>query len=74
FTTAAKAKPTVAITRSSITQTSVEFGVSFTDTDGVGEISKIELLHKSGSKTAENTAVRSFSGLLSNNTYTVKVT
>ncbi|MBQ7384081.1 MAG: hypothetical protein IJV72_04745 [Clostridia bacterium] len=74
FTTAAKAKPTVAITRSSITQTSVEFGVSFTDTDGVGEISRIELLHRSGNKTAENTAVRSFSGVLSNNTYTVKVT
>ncbi|MBO5415177.1 MAG: leucine-rich repeat domain-containing protein, partial [Clostridia bacterium] len=74
FTTVAKAKPKVSVTRSSITQTSVEFGVSFTDIDGVGEITKIELLHKNGNRTAENTAIRSFSGLLSNNTYTVKVT
>ena len=49
--------------------------INETDADNVGEITKIELFRGNTLlKTAENLSVRSFDGLLSNNTYTVKVT
>ncbi len=75
FRTAAKATPVVAIVDPTKTQTSVGFGINVTDPDHVGAITKIELLHGEDTPVvAENTDVRAFNGLLSNNTYTVRVT
>ena len=75
FRTAAKATPVVAIVDPTKTQTSVGFGINVTDPDQVGAITKIELLHGEDTPVvAENTGVRAFNGLLSNNTYTVRVT
>ena len=72
--TKAKAVPTVEITNAQSTQTQVSFELNVTDTDNVGAITKIELLHGNDEPiVAENTA-RSFENLFSNNDYTVKVT
>ena len=74
FVTYAKAVPTVEITNVQSTQTQVSFELNITDTDNVGAISKIELLHGEDEPiVAENTA-RSFENLLSNNDYTIQVT
>ena len=72
--TLAKAVPEISIINPTETQTSVGFEVAVTDTDNVGAIAKIELVHKNGTVVAENVDVRSFENLLSNNTYMVKVT
>lgn len=74
FVTYAKAVPTVEIANVQSTQTQVSFELNVTDTDNVGAISKIELLHGEDAPiVAENTA-RSFENLLSNNDYTIQVT
>ena len=74
FVTYAKAVPTVEIANMQSTQTQVSFELNITDTDNVGAISKIELLHGEDEPiVAENTA-RSFENLLSNNDYTIQVT
>ena len=74
FTTFAKAVPIVEVANVQSTQTQVSFELNITDTDNVGAISKIELLHGEDAPiVAENTA-RSFENLLSNNEYTVVVT
>ena len=74
ITTKAKAVPTVEIANAQSTQTQVSFELNITDTDNVGAISKIELLHGEDEPiVAENTA-RSFENLLSNNDYTIQVT
>ncbi len=73
--TLAKAVPTVEIIDLTQTQTSIGFDVSVTDTDAVGALTKIELLHGNNAPiVAENLDVRSFDGLLSNNLYTVRLT
>lgn len=70
-----KATPTVSISDQKFTSTSVEFEISEMDVDSVGSISKIELIHSSGKIiTADNTDVRSFTGLLSGNQYTLCIT
>jgi len=73
--TDAKATPVVSITNPTQTQTSVGFEISETDADNIGSVTKIEL-YKDGQlvKEAESLDGRSFVGLLSNNTYTVKIT
>lgn len=53
---------------------SVRFGVYESDIDNVGEITKIELIHASGIKTADDISVREFTNLLSNNNYILKIT
>ena len=74
ITTKAKAVPTVEITNVQSTQTAISFELNITDTDNVGAISKIELLHGEDEPiVAENTA-RSFENLLSDNDYTIQVT
>ena len=75
FTTHAKARPTIAIQSVTRTQTSIAFEINETDEDNAGEITKIELLHGEDEPiVAESLDVREFTGLLSNNEYTVKVT
>ena len=75
FVTYAKAVPTVEIANAQSTQTSISFGLNLTDTDNVGAISKIELLHGEDAPiVAETSDIRAFENLFSNNDYTVKVT
>ena len=72
--TEAKAMPVVEIVSPTKTQTSVGFAINETDTDNVGTVTKIELIHANGTVVADSLDVREFTGLLSDNTYTVKVT
>ena len=74
FTTDANAVPTVSLSAANQTQTSIEFEIIETDTDNVGEITKIELVHESGTVVADSLDERIFTNLLSNNEYTVKIT
>ena len=74
ITTKAKAVPTVEIANAQSTQTQVSFELNITDTDNVGAISKIELLHGDDDPIVSENAARSFVNLLSNNDYTIKVT
>lgn len=73
FHTLAKAVPTLSVTTKNITQTGFEFDIAVTDTDNVGEITKIERIHN-GEATIAELSARSFADLLSNNDYTVRVT
>lgn len=72
--TVAKATPVVEITESNVTQTSFDFDITVTDADKVGEITKLELIHGEDATNIEELDTRSFTDLLSNNEYTVKVT
>ena len=75
ITTKAKAVPTVEIANAQSTQTAISFGLNITDTDNVGAMSKIELLHGDDEPiVAETSDIRAFENLFSNNDYTVKVT
>ncbi len=75
FVTYAKAVPSVAIESVESTQTEITFGLNVVDTDNVGAISKIELLHGNDTPiVATDLATRSFANLLSNNDYTIRVT
>ena len=74
FITATNAVPEIALGNLSATQTSLNFDITETDKDNVGAVTKIELVHANGTVVADNTDVRSFENLLSNNEYTVKVT
>lgn len=75
FVTCAKAVPTVEIMNVQSTQTAITFELNVTDTDNVGAITKIELLHGNDEPIVADTSdVRTFENLLSNNDYTVKVT
>ncbi len=75
FKTEKKAIPQVTLNGAGTTQTSVSFVLSITDTDNVAVIEKIVLLHGNDTPVlAENTSVRRFDNLLSNNEYTIKVT
>ena len=72
--TKAKAFPTVEITNVQSTQTEITFELNVTDTDNVGAITKIELLHGEDAPIVVENVARSFDHLLSNNDYTIKVT
>ncbi len=75
ITTKAKAVPTVEIANVQSTQTAISFGLNITDTDNVGAMSKIELLHGDDEPiVAETSDIRAFENLFSNNDYIVKVT
>ena len=74
FKTEAKATPVVEIASPTKTQTSVGFVIDETDVDNVGTISKIELVHANGTVVADSLNVREFTDLLSDNTYTIKLT
>ncbi len=72
--TKAKAIPTVEITNVQSTQTEIAFELNVTDTDNVGAIAKIELLHGEDAPIVVENTDRTFANLLSNNDYTIKVT
>ena len=74
FVTYAKAVPTVEITNVQSTQTEITFELNVTDTDNVGAIAKIELLHGEDTPIVVENLDRMFANLLSNNDYTIKVT
>jgi hypothetical protein len=74
ITTLKKSIPSISIDNVTSTQLDIYFGITETDIDGIGEITKIELVHENGTVEADNVEVRSFINLLSGNTYTVKVT
>ena len=74
FKTLEKAIPEVEITESNVTQTSFDFDIKVTDTDGVGKITKLELIHGDDVTEIENLDSRNFTDLLSDNEYSVKVT
>ncbi len=74
FKTQAKETPTLEIVNPVATQTSVGFAINETDADNVGAVTKIEFIHANGTVVADSIDVREFTGLLSDNTYTVKVT
>ncbi|MBE6635704.1 MAG: hypothetical protein E7617_05865 [Ruminococcaceae bacterium] len=69
-----KTMPEISVHTPSSTQTSIGFAVTESDEDNVGELAKIELIHANGNITADSTGTREFSGLLSDNTYTVRIT
>ena len=75
FVTYAIVVPAVEIANVQSTQPQVSFELKVTDTDNVGAISKIELLHGNDTPiVATDSAIRSFANLLSNNDYTIRVT
>ena len=74
ITTHAKATPNITITGSSKTQTSIGFDISVTDVDSVGAITKLEHIHGEDAQNIADLNTREFTDLLSNNTYTIKVT
>ncbi len=74
FTTQAKSVPEITITENSKTQTSIGFDISVTDVDSVGAITKLELIHGEDAQNIADLNTREFTDLLSNNTYTIKVT
>ena len=74
FVTYAKAVPTVEIANVQSTQAEITFELNVTDTDNVGAITKIELLHGDDTPIAVENTDRTFANLLSNNNYTIKVT
>ena len=73
-TTVAKVKPTLSFDSSSSDKTSISYNVSTEDTDGILNITKVELL-KNNESVKDNGSLLSgsFDGLLSNNKYSVKV-
>ncbi|MCU0105674.1 hypothetical protein N7603_08385, partial [Acholeplasma vituli] len=74
-TTMTKATPTVVIDNVLPTQTSIGFGITVTDGDQVGSVSAIELYRgETLIEALTDLSVREFTGLLSNNEYTIKVT
>ena len=75
FITLAKATPVVTIEGADLTQTSVGFDIIITDTDAVGEITSIALLHGEDEPAlADSLDAKAFENLLSNNEYVVRVT
>ena len=75
FATLAKATPTVEIAKAVADDVSVGFAVNATDPDGVGAVSRIELLRDGDSPiVVDDVNARTIGGLLSDATYTLKVT
>src|SRR5690606_35939901 len=74
-TSVAKVIPVVVIDNVGPTQTGIGFGITVTDVDQVGSITAIELYQGENLIEALNDLnLREFTGLLSNNEYTIKVT
>ncbi len=74
FTTKEKAIPKINVIKKFQTQTSLEFDIIILDVDSVGAITKLELIHGEDAQNIADLNTREFTDLLSNNTYTVKVT
>ncbi|MBQ9806054.1 MAG: hypothetical protein IJW49_06065 [Clostridia bacterium] len=75
FQTLPKITPSITLVNTTQTTTSLAFGLTHVDPDGIGKVTKVELLH--GDNEPIDLGVLSayvVDGLLSDNTYTVKVT
>lgn len=74
ITTIAKVEPEIVITDISSDKTSVSYKVNLNDVDGISSIDKVELL-KNGSVVNSNNGLKegTFTGLLSNNSYDIRV-
>lgn len=75
FQTLPKIKPVVTVSNTTQTTTSLAFDLTLVDPEGIGRVTKVELLH--GEDKPIDLGVLSayaVDGLLSNHTYTVKVT
>ncbi|MCB9498496.1 MAG: hypothetical protein H6687_01220 [Bacillales bacterium] len=74
ISTLSKIAPTLSVSVSDETQTSFKYTVSRTDPDSILSISKIELLHEGDEAVSLDQSTSLVSSLLSNNSYTVKIT
>ena len=74
FTTLSNVMPEIIINVTDITTSSVSFGIDESDPYDIGKITKIELLHGETVIDADSIDQRTFDNLLSNNSYTIKVT
>lgn len=74
FTTLKKATPDFTIANTERTKDSLNFSISVTDTDSVGAITKVELIHGTEITTLENVTSHEIKNLLSDNGYILKVT
>ncbi len=73
--TQSKATPDITISTSDPTQDGFSYAITETDTDGIGEITKVELWHKDKMEQDIKTATsNTLTELLSNNSYIIKVT
>ena len=72
--TDAKAMPSVAVENTAKGKESLSFAVSVTDPDKVGAITKVELLHGNDATVLENKTEHEIKELLSDNSYTFRVT
>lgn len=73
FKTLEKAIPEVEITENQVTHSSFDFEIGIEDVDGVGELTKLELIHESDTVNLSIDA-RAVDGLLPGNAYTLKAT
>ena len=74
FVTQAKAIPTLQIVDVTSDKTSISFDIDITDTDNVGELTKLELLHGTDEPVQLALDQRTITDLLSNNMYTIRAT
>jgi len=74
FTTEARAVPSVSVSNTDKSHTSLDFAITVTDADGVGAISKVELILGNDATTLSNELTQSIDGLLTDTEYTLKVT
>ena len=74
FTTFAKVVPQISLSAGSATSDKLSFDIVETDEDFVGALTKIELIHEAGIIEAEDTNIRFFDHLLSDNSYTIRIT
>lgn len=73
-TTEANVQPSISIQDYASTKDSISFEIAETDADGVGNITKIELIDANSNLITADTEARSFNNLLSGNRYTLRIT
>ena len=75
FITGEKIVPQITLSLGQVTHSSINFAITEIDNDGVGQITKIELLHGNDEPViASSVDERQFTNLLSNNDYAVRIT
>ena len=74
FTTEAKAAPEITFDKGDVTQDTLAYKYACNDPDGVIGSVKVELLHGDDAPVPGDVTSPTFTGLLSNNTYTVRLT
>ena len=73
-TTLAKTEPNIEISLTNITKDSVKYELNILDADGICEVESVQVLNEQGDIVQEGLATQTeFTGLLSDNNYTLKV-